>query len=226
MKKRCAREALKLIKNGMIVGLGGGSTISYLVEYIQESQLDIKVVSPSTTTLKLCLEHNLTVLPTWNVDHIDIAFDGCDEVDLQLNCLKSGGAIHTKEKIIASMADQYVLLVDESKVYETLPLHLPIALEVFPEALSYVIRCLKNMKADVEVRPTSSKDGGTISDNGNYIVNALFNNVNDLKTLNDCLLNICGVIDTSLFYEIASQVISVDEDRVRYITKEKKNAKI
>lgn len=70
----------------------------------------------------LCLKHQLCVVPTWSVDHVDIAFDGCDEVDLRLNALKSGGAIHTKEKIIASMANDYVLLVDESKVFEKLPL--------------------------------------------------------------------------------------------------------
>lgn len=217
MKRKCAKEALKLISDGMIVGLGGGSTIAYLVEYIAKQKLDIKIVSPSTTTLKLCLEKGLVVLPMWSVDHIDLAFDGCDEVDLQLNCLKSGGAIHTKEKIIASMADDYVLLVDESKVYEKLPLFMPIAIEVFPEALSYVMKCLSAMNADVKVRSTTSKDGGTISDNGNVIVDAKFSDVKDLKQLNKELMKICGVIDISLFYQIASLVISVDEDHIRYI---------
>lgn len=217
MKKRCAYEALKLIHDGMVVGLGGGSTISYLVSYIQESNLDIKVVSPSSTTTWLCIEKGLTVLPTWCIDHVDIAFDGCDEVDLNLNCLKSGGAIHTKEKIIASMADEYILLVDESKVYEILPLNLPIALEVIPEALAYVLKCLKQMNANAEVRPTSSKDGGTISDHGNYIVNAKFENIQNIKQLHDDLLNICGVNDISLFCGIATKVISVDEAALRYI---------
>ena len=137
-------EALKLIKNNMTIGLGGGSTISYLVGYIKEAQLDVKVVTPSLSTAQSCIKNGLHLLPTWAVDHLDIAFDGCDEVDLKLNALKSGGAIHTKEKIIASMADDYVLLVDESKVFEQLPLNLPIALEVFPEALSYVTKKLNN----------------------------------------------------------------------------------
>ena len=220
MKQRCAREALKLIKNNMTIGLGGGSTISYLVGYIKEAQLDVKVVTPSLSTAQSCIKNGLHLLPTWAVDHLDIAFDGCDEVDLKLNALKSGGAIHTKEKIIASMADDYVLLVDESKVFEQLPLNLPIALEVFPEALSYVTKKLNNMNALVEIRPTSSKDGGTISDNGNYILNAKFEKVEDLKKLNDDLLAICGVIDTSLFYNIATKVISVDQEGSRVIVKE------
>ena len=194
MKQRCAREALKLIKNNMTIGLGGGSTISYLVGYIKEAQLDVKVVTPSLSTAQSCIKNGLHLLPTWAVDHLDIAFDGCDEVDLKLNALKSGGAIHTKEKIIASMADDYVLLVDESKVFEQLPLNLPIALEVFPEALSYVTKKLNNM-------------------------NAKFEKVEDLKKLNDDLLAICGVIDTSLFYNIATKVISVDQEGSRVIVK-------
>lgn len=219
MKQRCAREALKLIKDGMIVGLGGGSTIGYLVKYVKEAALEIKVVTPSFTTARLCLENGLVVLPTWSVDHVDVAFDGCDEVDINLNALKSGGAIHTKEKIIASMADDYILLVDESKVFETLPLNLPIALEVIPESLGYVCRKVKSMNGEIEIRPTSSKDGGTISDNGNYILNAKFKDVANLKQLNDDLLAICGVIDTSLFYNIATKVISVDEEGYRILTK-------
>ena len=71
----------------------------------------------------------------------------------------------------------------------------------------------------VEIRPTSSKDGGTISDNGNYILNAKFEKVEDLKKLNDDLLAICGVIDTSLFYNIATKVISVDQEGSRVIVK-------
>ena len=121
MKERCALAALKYIKPGMVVGLGGGSTISYLVKFIKEENIDIKVVTPSFQTAKCCIENGLNLIPAWSIDHIDIAFDGCDEVDLSLNALKSGGAIHTKEKIIASMADEYVLLVDESKVFEKLP---------------------------------------------------------------------------------------------------------
>lgn len=217
MKKRCAHEALKLIKDGMVVGLGGGTTISYLVEFIQEKNLDIKVVSPSMTTLQLCIKYGLIVLPTWSIHHVDIAFDGCDEVDLDLNCLKSGGAIHTKEKIIASMADEYILLVDESKVYEKLPFHLPIALEVLPDALSYVMNCLSQLGAMVKVRQTNQKDGGIISDNGNYIIDALFNNVKDIQQLNSQLSSICGIVETSLFYHIATKVIAVDENHTRYI---------
>lgn len=124
MKKKCALYASKLVKDGMVVGLGGGSTISYLIDYVKDK--DIKVVSPSSKTVLLAQKMGLTVLNTQYVDHVDIAFDGCDEVDSHLNALKSGGGIHTQEKIIASMADEYIVLVDESKFHETLAFKVPL----------------------------------------------------------------------------------------------------
>lgn len=86
MKKKCALYASKLVKDGMVVGLGGGSTISYLIDYVKDK--DIKVVSPSSKTVLLAQKMGLTVLNTQYVDHVDIAFDGCDEVDSHLNALK------------------------------------------------------------------------------------------------------------------------------------------
>ena len=111
MKKKCALYASKLVKDGMVVGLGGGSTIQYLIDYVKDK--DIQVVTPSAKTALKAQKEGLTVLNTQYVDHVDIAFDGCDEVDSHLNALKSGGGIHTQEKIIASMADEYIVLVDE-----------------------------------------------------------------------------------------------------------------
>lgn len=105
LKKICAKEALKYIKEESIIGLGGGSTISYLVSYIKELGLNVQIVTPSFKTEQLCIENGLNVLPTWSVNSISVAFDGCDEIDYDLTSLKSGGGIHTKEKIIASMAD-------------------------------------------------------------------------------------------------------------------------
>ncbi|MDO5352989.1 MAG: ribose 5-phosphate isomerase A [Succinatimonas sp.] len=217
MKRRCAKEALKYIENGMIVGLGGGSTISYLVEYLEKENLDIQVVTPSHQTAMLCLEHHLTVLPTWSVSCIDVAFDGCDEVDLNLNALKSNGAIHTKEKIIASMAKQYILLVDESKVYERLPFYKSVTLEVIPEAKSYVIKQVEKLGGKVSMRTSQAKDGVTISDHGNFIMDVKFDKVKDVIKLDNDLRGIVGIIDTSLFVDVVTSVLSVDEKCVHVI---------
>ncbi|MFQ6791412.1 MAG: ribose 5-phosphate isomerase A [Thomasclavelia sp.] len=217
MKERCALKAVEYIKDGMIVGLGGGSTISYLVKFINEKKLNVKVVTPSFNTAKLCVENNLTLLPAWSVDHLDIAFDGCDEVDLKLNALKSGGAIHTKEKIIASMADQYVLLVDESKVFEKLPFNHSITLEVIKEAIGYVTKQIELLGGKVTLRTSKAKDGFTVSDHGNVIMEAKFDQVENIALLDQQLNQITGIIDTSLFVNQATMVLSVDDSHVRII---------
>lgn len=215
MKKTCAEAALKYIKNHTIIGLGGGSTISYLIEFIKEAGLKVKVVTPSMTTAQKCIENGLEVVHTFAVDEIDIAFDGCDQITPQLDALKSGGAIHTKEKIIATMAKDYILLVDETKVIEELNLNqMPIVLEVLNEGKAYVEKCLKALGADVKMRTSSAKDGYTISDHGHLIMEAYFKGKVDLHALNEALLHLCGVVDTSLFYQIATRAIVVSESGI------------
>lgn len=212
MKKKCALYASKLVKDGMVVGLGGGSTISYLIDYVKDK--DIKVVSPSSKTVLLVQKTGLTVLNTRYVDHVDIAFDGCDEVDSHLNALKSGGGIHTQEKIIASMADEYIVLVDESKFHETLAFKVPVVVEVLPKAYSVVKKKLEKLNGNVELRTASNKDGFLMSDEGNILLDVYFDGVQDIRLLNQTLLMMPGVVDTSLFVDILTGMILVNDKGV------------
>ena len=95
-------------------------TISYLAEDIKEAEKDVKVVTPSDHTAQVRKKLGLEIVDTKEVKEIEIAFDGCDQVDSDLDAYKSGGGIHTLEKIIAKMAKEYVLLVDETKVTDKL----------------------------------------------------------------------------------------------------------
>lgn len=223
MKKRCALRALDLIEEGMTIGLGGGSTISFLITFIRDTQRDVKIVTPSYATAALCSEAGLTVVPTHLISQIDLAFDGCDEVDQSLNALKSGGAIHTKEKIIASLAKEYILLVDETKVFQSLRFNVPVALEVIPEARLYVANEVKKLGAEVVERNSSAKDGITMSDNGNLIMDAYFKPTPKLKGLNTQLKQIVGVVETSLFYQIATKMIVATETTTKIIERNAEN---
>lgn len=196
----------------MVVGLGGGSTISYLIDYVKDK--DIKVVSPSSKTVLLAQKMGLTVLNTQYVDHVDIAFDGCDEVDSHLNALKSGGGIHTQEKIIASMADEYIVLVDESKFHETLAFKVPVVVEVLPKAYSIVKKKIEKLNGNIELRTASNKDGFLMSDEGNILLDVYFDGVQDIRLLNQTLLMMPGVVDTSLFMDILTGVILVNDKGV------------
>ena len=212
MKKKCALYASKLVKDGMVVGLGGGSTISYLIDYVKDKE--IKVVSPSSKTVLLAQQAGLTVLNTQYVDHVDIAFDGCDEVDLHLNALKSGGGIHTQEKIIASMADEYIVLVDESKFHKILIFQVPAVVEVLPKAFSIVKKKIEELNGNVLLRTASNKDGFLMSDEGNILFDVYFKNVEDIRLLNQTLLMMPGVVDTSLFVDILTGMILVNDKGV------------
>lgn len=220
LKKSCAKEALKYIKNNTIIGLGGGSTISYLIDFIKENkELNVKVVTPSVKTKMLCIENGLEVLHTCSVDKVNVAFDGCDEVDENLNALKSGGGIHTKEKLIASMAEDYILLVDDTKFAKTLTFKHPVVLEILADSLKYVERVVTELGGKQIIRSSAAKDGFTISDNGNLLLDVIFNNVKDINKLENSLKNICGVIDTSLFINVVTKVLVAGDSGIRLISR-------
>ncbi|MDN3955099.1 ribose 5-phosphate isomerase A [Sporolactobacillus laevolacticus] len=220
IKKACAREALDIIQNHSVIGLGGGSTISHLIEFIREKpNFKISVVTPSTSTRLLCLKNGLDVLHTELVDHIDLAFDGCDQVDEQLNALKSGGGIHTKEKLIASMADDYILLVDESKFVPVLTFEKPVVLEILEDSMAYVQKNAELLGGKPIMRQSNAKDGFTVSDNGHLLMDVYFNHVADISKLESDLQAIHGVIDTSLFVNVATKALVAGENNMKWYSK-------
>jgi len=220
LKKNCAKEAMKYIEDGMIIGLGGGRSIAYLIDYIKEDKnLKVKVVTPSMKTKMLCIENGLEVIHTCSVDKVAVAFDGCDQVDENLNALKSGGGIHTKEKLIGSMSKEYILLVDEDKFEKRLTFKAPVVLEVLEDSLKYVERKVLELGGKPLIRSSDVKDGFTISDSGNLLMNVNFNEVKDIDELNKSLKDICGVIETSLFINIITKVIIASENGIRVISK-------
>lgn len=220
LKKECAKEALKYIKTDSIIGLGGGSTISHLIGYIKEDKnLKVKVVTPSFKTKMLCIENGLEVLHNCSVDKVSVSFDGCDEVDENLNALKSGGGIHTKEKLIASMSEDYILLVDKAKFSKILTFKHPVVLEVIPDSLKYVERKVKELAGLPTLRTSNAKDGGTITEGGNLLIDAAFSDVKNIGELENNLKNISGVVDTSLFTKVVTKVLITDEEGTRVISK-------
>ena len=204
MKRLCAKAALDLVPDHGIIGLGGGETISYLAEDIKEAEKDVKVVTPSDHTAQVCKKLGLEIVDTKEVKEIEIAFDGCDQVDSDLDAYKSGGGIHTLEKIIAKMAQEYVLLVDETKVVEKLDCKVPIVLEIVPEAASYVTKEAKKLGAKVKER-------------NEKLLELYFEGISDLKKLDQDLKQITGVIEISLFYQIAAKVVVAGTDGIKII---------
>jgi len=220
IKMITAKLALPYIESNMVVGLGGGATIGYVVDYLAHKGLfDIKVVTPSETIKAACRRVGLEVLDLSYVTEVDMAFDSCDYVDEDFYALKSGGGIHTEEKLIARMAKQYVLLVDESKLEKKLTFLTPIVLECIKTARSYIQKEVAKLGGHVEPRKSYAKDGFTISDNGNLLMDAEFDNIEDIAALNQQLKDICGVIETSLFTEEVTRVLIASEEGYKVMNK-------
>lgn len=220
LKKRCAQEALKYIRSNTIIGLGGGSTIAHLIGYIKESaNMEVKVVTPSAKTKMLCIQNGLQVLHTCAVERIAVAFDGCDEVDEDLHAIKSGGGIHTREKLVASMAEEYILLVDDSKFVKTLTFTQPVVLEILEDSLKYVERMVTGLGGKPAVRSSTVKDGFIRSDDGNLLMDVTFGKSPSIQELDTSLQRICGVVDTSLFVNVVTKAIVVGEQGTRIISR-------
>ena len=196
----------------MTIGLGAGETIEYLIEFINMGTTDVKIVSPSMKTALLCKRHGIQVIPTWLCDHIDIAFDGCNQIDRSLNCIKTLGALHTQKKMIGAMADQYIILADENKFVEQVDFQVPLAVEILKDGFSYVLKTLFDMGLRAKARITNDKDGYVITDGGNLIVDVDFQSVKDPIETNKAICNILGVIDTSLFCDQVTKALIAKVD--------------
>ncbi len=206
MKRLCAKEALKLVPDQGKIGLGGGETIAYLAENVKEAGKHVTVITPSEATREKCLELGLTVDETGKTSKLEIAFDGCDQVDQRLNAYKSAGGIHTQEKIIARMSKEYVLLADETKLVKELGCDIPIVLDIVPEAFGYIKREIQLMGGDVHKR-------------NDHLLEAEFKEVHSLEELDRRLKAMTGVIETSLFYQIATKALIAGKDGVKIIEK-------
>lgn len=226
-KMEAAKASLKFIKNNQVIGLGGGSTIIKLADLIHaDENLDLSsltFVSSSFKTRAYLVEKGLNVKLSSMVSKVDVYFDGCDQLDEQLNALKSGGGIHTSEKILASMAEEFILIGDESKIKPKLDTTYPLVVELLQEALPLVFNTIKLKYPDsvTELRMAGQKDGAVISDNGNLLAEIRFIELPELKELNTFVKLIPGVADHSLFYQLASKAVIAGAQGVEVLVMKK-----
>ncbi|MGI9116207.1 MAG: ribose 5-phosphate isomerase A [Gaiellales bacterium] len=159
-EKRVAAEAAALlVEDGMRVGLGTGSTVAFLLPAIAARGLSVTCVATSVATEEAARALGLTVVDAAEIDHLDLAIDGADQIAPDWWIAKGGGAAHTREKVVASMADRFVVIADSSKVVDGL--RAPIPLELLHFGLANTLRLL----ADVTLRGVAdSPDGNVIAD--------------------------------------------------------------
>ena len=219
-----AKEALKLIRPGSTIGFGAGSTMANLIGLIKGDEAlaaSLITLTSSFTTRRLLQQQSFAVREMGWTDRVDLYFDGCDQFDRRLSALKSGGGVHTTEKVLASMADEFIIVGDFAKRVERLEPTYPLVLEVIPEALSFVSDRVKKFFNPVksELRLSNKKDGAVITERGNFLIDCWFDPFPEPAVINDRMAGISGVLEHSLFYNLAQRAIVAGPDGVRYYTR-------
>lgn len=210
--KRIAGEAATaLVTDGMRVGLGTGSTTAFALKAlgrrIQEDGLSIVGTPTSFAAEQLARQVGIPLVTLDEVEALDIALDGADEIDPALNLIKGRGGAHTREKVVASLAQRFVVLADPSKQVEQLGTKSPLPVEVVPMAAAPVMRALEHLGATPNLRMGQQKDGPIITDQGLWIIDARFEGIADAKALNHQIHAIPGVLDHGLFLNLATDVL-------------------
>ena len=205
-KKSAAYRAVEEnVQNGMIIGIGSGSTVVYAVEklkmLISEKKLSVKCIPTSFQSYQLIVENGLNLVSLDQYPSIDLDLDGADEIDEDLNLIKGGGGCLVQEKIIASNSKRLIIIADfrkkSKKLGENWIKGVPI--EVIPLAYVPIIEKLKNLGAKPKLRMAQAKAGPLITDNGNFIIDADFGIIKSPNEINESILKIPGVVDTGLF---------------------------
>jgi ribose 5-phosphate isomerase A len=209
-KKNAANKAVEEnIKEGMILGIGSGSTVVYAVKKIaeinQNNNLNLKCIPTSFQSQQLIVENGLTLVSLDQYPEIDLDIDGADEIDNSLNLIKGGGGCLVQEKIIASASKKLVIIADYSKKSEFLGEHWKkgVPIEIIPLAHIPIMKRLEKLGGTPVLRMAQAKAGPVVSDNGNFIIDADFGIIKNPLDLNLKLLQIPGVVDSGLFLGMA-----------------------
>lgn len=211
MKQEVGRVAANRVQSDSIVGLGTGSTTAFAIQHLGEllKSGDVKNIRGIPTSFQaafLARQHGIPLTTLDDVTHIDIAIDGADEVDPHKNLIKGGGAAHTQEKVVDSLAELFIVVVDRSKLVEKLGVA-PVPVEVIPFAVTPAMRQIEKLGGRPVIRMAINKDGPIITDQGNLVLDVKFDQIDDPGELNRTLNTIPGVVDSGLFAGAADIVL-------------------
>ena len=222
MKQAVALAAVDQIENGMILGLGSGSTAALMIEAlaVKIKSGEIKDVVGVTTSFQgevLASELGIPLKSLSSVSTIDLAIDGADEVDPKFQLIKGGGACHVQEKLVAALAKKFIVVVDSTKLVKKLNLDFKLPVEVLPSAWKQVKKTLQDLGGEGNLRMAQKKAGPIVTDQGNLILDLSFSNgIDQPELLESQINNIPGVLENGLFVNLTDQVLvgKVENDEV------------
>lgn len=212
-KKEVGEKAVEYVKDGMVVGLGTGSTVYYSISklgQLVQQGLSIKGVPTSEQTKKLALELGIPIVTFGAIEQIDLAIDGADEVDTEFNLIKGGGGALLREKIIAYAAKTFIVVADSHKNVKTLGAF-PLPIEVVPFGHEITMKHIQKLGGTLSLR--QKNEAPFYTDNGNYIIDSYFKEIKRPKDLERELNMIPGVVENGLFIGMAEKVITIDQQK-------------
>lgn len=220
-KKTAGEKAAEFVKDGMIVGLGTGTTVYYAINKLGEmikNGLKIRAVSSSNATTKLAGTLNIELINLNDADKIDLTIDGADEVDHSLNGIKGGGGALLFEKITALSSALNVWIIDSGKLVDKLG-KFPLPVEIIPFGSKRVFEILNSKGLNPVQRIRDGKN--YLTDSGNFIFDLHTGGINDPVKLDKELKLINGVVETGLFAGIADVVVVSENETVKILKREK-----
>ncbi|GGN04123.1 ribose-5-phosphate isomerase A [Dyadobacter beijingensis] len=211
-KTLAAKEAVKYLSDGQIVGLGSGSSAYIAIAEIGElvkNGLNIKGVPTSEKTRELAESLNIPLLKIEDVDSIDITIDGADEFTEDLQLIKGGGSFLLKEKVVASLSKAEIIITDSTKKVGLLG-KFTVPIEVVPYAQNYVLAQIQKLNGIGRIRLVEGKP--LVTEQGNMLIDGDFGLIEDPRELARQLIRIVGVVEHGLFIDIATTVIMGVDD--------------
>jgi ribose 5-phosphate isomerase A len=218
LKKLAGEKAVEFVENGMVVGLGSGTTAYYAIQKIGEKVregLKIKCICTSFHTRDLADKWNIPCLDIDEVDQIDLTIDGVDEVDPDGNGIKGGGGALLLEKIVASRSVQNIWVVEERKLIKQLGAF-PLPVEIMPFGHQHLLRNFTRRNYHPELRKKGNEV--YITDGGHFLADLHLGYIEDPFQLDMELKKIPGVLETGLFLNMVNKVVSASHDKVEVLT--------
>lgn len=211
-KRAAAYAAADLVEDGMTIGLGSGSTFLFVLDRlaarIRDEGLRVRGTPTSEGTAAAAEQQGIPLVSLDDVERLDLAIDGADEVDPQKNLIKGGGAAHTRERLVAATADELVVIVGEDKLVPVLGAAFRLPVEVIPFGWTHARRRVEATGCTTELRMSSGAP--LVTDNGNWILDCSYGGINEPAALAEVLDATVGVIDHGLFVQMAGRVVVAD----------------
>ncbi|MHB9054633.1 MAG: ribose-5-phosphate isomerase RpiA [Paludibacteraceae bacterium] len=216
-KRIAAEKAVEYIEDGMILGLGTGSTAYYMIKKVGElisEGMNLKAVATSKSSENLANEFNIPLVSIDKTDRIDLVIDGVDEIDDSFNAVKGGGGALFREKIVARLAKNAIWIMDESKLVDAIG-RFPLPVEILPFGHTHILKQLSDFSLNPVLRIRDGKVFET--DNGNYIADLHIGKPLNIKEITEKLNSITGVLEVGLFLNMCGRIIVGSEREVKII---------